>query len=541
MKKFYFLLLLAAGCMAPCSGQIYLSGEVNEWSGSDAAYELTDADADGVYTLNLSLPEGTKLGRFKIVDNGTMMGTQNTYDYKLNSTETLALADASDAGCCDLADGMADHRNFDVFYAASTKTVTVISRDYSLYLRGALNGWNSPDIHKFRYENGVYSLDILPNEAEALVNSSDFESPGFKIASGDWSVEYATYSDDTNTVNFGEGKVLEGVSYTKNIYLAPQESYQMTKVTFNALSKELLFGPSDMGLYLRGDEEKFGTWNVVDNLKFSQSEAGNWFELDFAEATAMSGNFKVASSGWELNFGNAYGLSPVLKLEQTGAGDINLGESAPEATTLYFAPYMENGNRKGNLFLGLPAQVYLIGLNGDWNTKPISTALTQDQTLPYIYANDAVTVNESDSDVRIFDNVTDGDYGIASWGLGKGDGSYTSDLTFTNDVANVKFVKGAQDKILLPAGNTYSIRFNIFTGETSITRNGESSIVSSLEGKDDVKVVGGNGVITVSGADRIAVYTTSGALVSENISNVNVPGGIYIVKADNKVIKIVVK
>ena len=63
--------------------------------------------------------------------------------------------------------------------------------------------------------------------------------------------------------------------------------------------------------------------------------------------------------------------------------------------------------------------------------------------------------------------------------------------------------------------------------------------VDGLEG-EAVSIVGGEGEIRVEGASEVAVYTTGGALVSRE-AVATVPAGLYIVKADRQVAKVVVK
>lgn len=75
-------------------------------------------------------------------------------------------------------------------------------------------------------------------------------------------------------------------------------------------------------------------------------------------------------------------------------------------------------------------------------------------------------------------------------------------------------------------------------GSASLVMSGTSG-VSDLAA-DGVKIVAGNGEINVEGADAVAVYTTGGALVSTKATT-SVAAGMYIVKAGNKVAKVVVK
>ncbi|MEG1766176.1 MAG: hypothetical protein RR061_04200 [Muribaculaceae bacterium] len=56
------------------------------------------------------------------------------------------------------------------------------------------------------------------------------------------------------------------------------------------------------------------------------------------------------------------------------------------------------------------------------------------------------------------------------------------------------------------------------------------------------KVIGGNGEISIDGdATSIEVYTTGGALISRNQANVKCAPGLYLVKADGNVTKVIVK
>jgi len=57
---------------------------------------------------------------------------------------------------------------------------------------------------------------------------------------------------------------------------------------------------------------------------------------------------------------------------------------------------------------------------------------------------------------------------------------------------------------------------------------------------DNVRIRTSNGQIAVEGAENVAIYSVNGALVS-TAANATLPAGIYIVKADNKANKVIVK
>lgn len=77
---------------------------------------------------------------------------------------------------------------------------------------------------------------------------------------------------------------------------------------------------------------------------------------------------------------------------------------------------------------------------------------------------------------------------------------------------------------------------------------GEQNAMLYLEGTDSVEgisanninIQAANGRITVSGAENVAIYSINGMLVSNN-NECDVTAGLYIVKADDKVAKVIVK
>lgn len=59
--------------------------------------------------------------------------------------------------------------------------------------------------------------------------------------------------------------------------------------------------------------------------------------------------------------------------------------------------------------------------------------------------------------------------------------------------------------------------------------------------KDAPQIYGGIGTVIVNGAEHAQVYSVAGQLIAEGNGSIAVPAGVYIVKADNKAAKIVVK
>jgi hypothetical protein len=79
-------------------------------------------------------------------------------------------------------------------------------------------------------------------------------------------------------------------------------------------------------------------------------------------------------------------------------------------------------------------------------------------------------------------------------------------------------------------GEPFFIKFDKpVTGVNDIVKNTSNAKISTVDGK-----------IVVTGADKVAIYNTYGQLVSNKAVS-SLPGGIYIVKADNTTAKVAVK
>lgn len=85
----------------------------------------------------------------------------------------------------------------------------------------------------------------------------------------------------------------------------------------------------------------------------------------------------------------------------------------------------------------------------------------------------------------------------------------------------------------------YSFAFNPVASELTIV-DLKTSGVEGVEG-DGVEVVGGNGYISVKGADSYKIYNVSGMQIQAAGTQTEVPAGIYMVLVGKKTVKVVVK
>ena len=98
------------------------------------------------------------------------------------------------------------------------------------------------------------------------------------------------------------------------------------------------------------------------------------------------------------------------------------------------------------------------------------------------------------------------------------------------------------DLTLIAEGDVASVILTVAKDGDNWTVKAATGKTSSVAGVDaaGVAIAAANGEIVVDGAQSVAVYTTAGALVSTD-ARTRVAAGLYIVRADNVVKKVIVK
>ena len=264
-----------------------------------------------------------------------------------------------------------------------------------------------------------------------------------------------------------------------------------------------------------------------------------------------SGN---AAGNWDgtLNFGSAYGSGKVLKLQSAQQyGDFAFNESVT-TDVVYFAPFYDaDGVLAGNIYAGLPDNLYILG-SGEWTPPNMSKKLDK-FTCDGVYHISGVEVNNDEaSTFRICDANAPSEneqWNITSWGY-KSDNNDVSDLDEDNEyLRKATFHKGDAGNMKVPTGK-YAITFNIFNGEILVVNedkaNSNGANSEDLSGTDEVadnsvKVSTIGNVIRIYGATETEIYGVSGVLLARNVNEYATTRGIYLIKADNKVIKVVVR
>lgn len=105
------------------------------------------------------------------------------------------------------------------------------------------------------------------------------------------------------------------------------------------------------------------------------------------------------------------------------------------------------------------------------------------------------------------------------------------------DMISGKFTRNKKGNANTMIQRLWWLIFDINTGDWKLRES--TSGVESID-NEGVKIVAGKGTITVSGATNVEVYTAGGALVSREAES-HVAAGLYIVRTDNKVAKVIVR
>ena len=282
------------------------------------------------------------------------------------------------------------------------------------------------------------------------------------------------------------------------------------------------------GIFLRGG---MNSWGADPEWEFQTTESEGVYTL---ADKSLSGQFKVADANWSdaCNYGAMKGAVPQLGMPFSlvlggSSGNIDLGDvtyackkitltidSEGAATLLLEGEEQEAGE---------VTEVYVMGNNTAWNFQDPSGKLSATENAGEFKGT--ITLPDSGDGLgywRIYERLG----GIGTWGF---------EENTTESTLEGVFVKG-NEGCCTTAPGTYTVTFNINTGAFKLEAD---SHVAGFDA-EAATVVAANGEIVVEGAHSVAVYTAAGALLSTD-ARTRVAAGLYIVRADNVVKKVVVK
>ena len=560
MKRKLLLFATFVAAVLPSNAAFYLSGTYNNGSSSNNDLKdclFVDEDGDGIFTYTLNLDNGY-LEKFSVWDSER--SERIGHDYGIRSGENITITYGGQDNIYSIdPDKSVKHADFFFDNRTDEKKITMVVYDYPMYLR-CKDNWGMDDNLKMTYTplSGKYTITIDSQFAKQnLVKIDDDGGSGFKISGGyygNWDNYFGTGSEFSLSTPYDKKAASPIYHWGGNGYVSfPVYDLNDVTITFDAVEKTIKAEATPV-FYLRGMD---GNYSCRDNNRFEPYEGQEGvFVLRFGEQRQLTSNMKVASGNaagnWDgtLNFGSAYGSGKVLKLRSAqDGGDFAFNESVT-TDVVYFAPFYDaDGVLAGNIYAGLPDNLYILGL-GEWTPQNMSKKLDK-FTRDGVYHISGVEVcDDAALTFRICDaNAPSVDYYITSWGY-KSDNNDVSDLDEdTEYLRKATFHKGDAGNMKVPTGK-YAITFNIFNGEILVVNedkaNSNGANSENLSGTDEVadnsvKVSTIGNVIRIYGATETEIYGVSGVLLARNVNEYATTRGIYLIKADNKVIKVVVR
>ena len=560
MKRKLLLFATFVAAVLPSNAAFYLSGTYNNGSSSNNDLKdclFVDEDGDGIFTYTLNLDNGY-LEKFYVWDSEKSKPIGDNYGIRSGQNITITYGGQENIYSID-PEKSVKHADFFFDNRTDEKKITMVVYDYPMYLR-CKDHWGMDDNLKMTYTplSGKYTITIPSQFAKQnLVKIDGDGGSGFKIFGGyggNWDNYFGTGSEFSLSTPYDKKAASPIYHWGGNGYVSfPVYDLNGVTITFDAVEKTIKAEATPV-FYLRGMD---GDYSCRDANRFKPYEGQEGvFVLRFGEQRQLTSNMKVASGNaagnWDgtLNFGSAYGSGKVLKLQSAQQyGDFAFNESVT-TDVVYFAPFYDaDGVLAGNIYAGLPDNLYILGL-GDWIPQNMSKKLDK-FTRDGVYHISGVEVSDANAlSFRICDaNAPSVDYYITSWGY-KSDNNDVSDLDEdTEYLRKATFHKGDAGNMKVPTGK-YAITFNIFNGEILVVNedkaisNGANS--EDLSGTDEVadnsvKVSTIGNVIRIYGATETEIYGVSGVLLARNVNEYATTRGIYLIKADNKVIKVVVR
>ena len=357
----------------------------------------------------------------------------------------------------------------------------------------------------------------------------------FKIVQGhawDGAIEYCSNGAQVNLgeeyvlANGGDNLSLSGSGYCEDCVIIVRKDGESVVMTVTGT-------PVDEPYVIVGD---YNGWKLETAVPFRVQQDGT-LKTDAIEE--FKGEFKIVKGRWNWNsqfgsngstfdMGNAYTLV-------AGSANDNLPNISLSNTNVLYKDVVFVLDMSGEAptltgtagsTVELVATYQLMGESTSWSFADAPT---------FTKVSEGVYELQRDKFYGIFkiakNGVWDGSLGTNGNAVVVGETYYPSNndgkdmwidgIDADNPLTNVKFtlnVTKADAPTLLVTGTT-----------------GAEKVA-----KDAVKVAVNGGVISVAGAENVAIYNAAGALVSTS-AQANVPAGLYIVKAGKNVQKVIVK
>lgn len=538
-KKFSY----TASTTAPVEpASVYLKGEVYGWNDNNGVkLEYNPEDKTYVYTETTT---ANLAGEFKILIDGGL--------YRYEHYESWNLADNDNNRTYEEIKVINDEKNMTILDAANFSSITIkVKKDGDVWKMQVEGTPKSPeDLISARWRGVSYNNWTNNNFTKNADGSFTYvvESPAG--LANDWGVDitengstwtwYRLPDDNYPKVGTDVTLVAESTTGSMQIKITNADKYVTVTLTLKKVDENWVLSTSGTA-----KEEthtvtmKGAAWSWTGD-KFTFTKQG-----DGTYAYTFKGNDK-AGLAQEFAFtidGVDYSYRTDLEVNTDEPYTMQTGQSGKNYKILTAADYTDitltvafsngtpslkvTGTKAEKTY---PATVTIVGEMTGWykNVYKIDhkgngiyegkfdTSTTNG--LWRIYEQwDSSKGNSNDN----WDNGT-------SWGY---EGNQSGDNT------SGTFTKGKKDNANTTTKRLWWLIFDINTGAWKLRES--TSSVESID-NEGVKIVAGKGTITVSGATNVEVYTAGGALVSREAES-HVAAGLYIVRTDNKVAKVIVR
>ena len=338
---------------------------------------------------------------------------------------------------------------------------------------------------------GSYNLIFNNNEKE---NANTNRTTEIKGLTGDYTFVLNADWNFTKTEGAPSAETPESVeTYTVQLRGNAYGTGWDAPVTFayNAETKEYVY-------------EETETAKLADEFKINIVETNAWLSNNVFENAALNN---------ELGFQDLYGDNKNMKI--TDAADYD---------KITLTVKNDNGTWKLKIVGEKPDEVQIKGKFNSWTVADMVS--NPNGTYTYEVEENMNALSEG--------------FGIVINGVFYA-GNTVLDLD--GDAVDLQGNPGyGNDLTLIAEGDVASVILTVAKVGDKWTVKAATGKTSSVAGVDAAGVViaAANGEIVVEGAQSVAVYTTSGALVSTDVRT-RVAAGLYIVRADNVVKKVIVK
>ena len=475
-----------------------------EWPGDKLTEKETIGGADYfVYTVNTE-------GSYNLIFNNNEKENANTN----RTADILGLA----GDCTFVLNNEWDGENWSYTKtegAPGAETPESVET-YTVQLRGLAGDWNTPVALAYDSETKEYVYE------ETTTNNL---ATGFKVVIND---KWLSNNEFKGALNNGLGfKNL----YENNDNIEITDAADYDKITLTVKKegetwKMKIVGEKTYTVQLAGNA--YGTgWDAPVTFAYNAetkeyvyeetetAKLADEFKINIVETNAWLSNnvFENAALNNELGFQDLYGDNKNMKI--TDAADYD---------KITLTVKNDNGTWKLKIVGEKPDKVQIKGVFNSW--KVADMVSNPNGTYTYEVEENMAALSNG------FGFMINGVY-------------YAGKIALDLDVDAVDMqgnpVPG-DDLTLIAEGDVASVILTVAKDGDNWTVKAVTGKTSSVAGVDAAGVViaAANGEIVVDGAQSVAVYTAAGALVSTD-ARTRVAAGLYIVRADNVVKKVIVK